>query len=81
MLLTVDLDGGLGGVGQSSLGTLACGSETTHGTAVIRDVKLGLALELLLEVLEESSVEVRTSKMLQSVSADCPHCCAFSFAK
>lgn len=34
----VDLDGGLGSVGKSSLGTLASGSETSEGTWVVGDV-------------------------------------------
>jgi hypothetical protein len=38
----VDLDGGLGTVGESTLGTLASGSQTTEGTGVAGHVLLGL---------------------------------------
>jgi len=65
----VDLNSGLGSVGEGSLGTLACGSETTHGTAVGGDVLLGLALELLLEVLEKGSVEIGSTQV--SVTSSC----------
>ena len=38
----VDLDGGLGTVGESTLGTLASGSQTAEGTGVVGHVLLGL---------------------------------------
>ena len=59
----VDLNSGLGGVGESTLGTLASSSETAEGTGVAADVLLGLAGELLLEVIKEVSVEVLSSQM------------------
>ena len=59
----VDLDGGLGDTGEGALGALASAAETAKGTGVVGDVELGLLLELLLEVLEESVVEVLSSKM------------------
>jgi len=34
----VDLNSGLGGVGESTLGTLASGSETTESTGISRDI-------------------------------------------
>lgn len=43
----VDLDGGLGTVGESTLGTLASGSQTAEGTGVLGDVLLGLLRTLL----------------------------------
>ena len=59
----VDLNSGLGGVGESTLGTLASSSETAKGTGVAADVLLGLAGELLLEVVKEVGVEVLSTKM------------------
>ena len=59
----VNLNGGLRHAGESALGTLACGAETAEGTGVIRDVELRLALELVLEVLEERVVEVLTTQV------------------
>lgn len=43
----VDLDGGLGTVGESTLGTLASGSQAAEGTGVLGDVLLGLLRTLL----------------------------------
>lgn len=54
----VDLNSGLGGVGESTLGTLASSPETTEGTSVTADVLLCLLCELLLEVVKEVGVEV-----------------------
>ena len=59
----VDLDGGLGTVGESALGTLASGSETAESTWVVGHVLLGLALELLLEVLKEVGIEILSSQV------------------
>jgi hypothetical protein len=59
----VDLDGGLGDGREGTLGTLASRPQTTHGTGVVRDVELVLALELLLEVLEKGVVEVLSSQV------------------
>lgn len=59
----VDLNSGLGSVGESTLGTLASSSETAKGTGVAADVLLGLAGELLLEVVEKVGVEVLSSQM------------------
>jgi hypothetical protein len=42
---TVDLNGGLGTAGQSTLGTLASSTETTKGTGVTGEIGLGLAVE------------------------------------
>ena len=54
----VDLNGGLGSVGESTLGTLASSSETTKGTGIARDVLLSFTCEFLLEVVKEIRVEV-----------------------
>ena len=59
----VNLDSGLRHDGEGTLGTLACGAETAEGTGVVRDVELRLALELVLEVLEERVVEVLTTQV------------------
>ena len=59
----VDLNSGLGGVGESTLGTLASSSETTKGTGIAADVFLRLLCELLLEVVKEVGVEVLSTKM------------------
>lgn len=59
----VDLNVGLSDRRKSALGTLACRAETTEGTSIVRDVELGLARELLLEVLEEGVVEVLTTQV------------------
>ncbi len=59
----VNLNGGLGGVGQSTLSTLASSAETTEGTGITREVLASLALELLLEVVQQVGVEVLTTKV------------------
>lgn len=59
----VDLDGGLSNGRESSLSTLTSRSQSSQSTGVVRDVKLGLPLELSLEVLKEVVVEVLTTKM------------------
>jgi hypothetical protein len=53
----VDLDGGLGGRGEGTLGTLASGAETTESTSVGGEVLLVLALELGDEVGDETARE------------------------
>ena len=59
----VDLDVGLGGTGKSSLRALASSAETAKGTLVVADVLLGLALEVLGEVVDHAVVEVLTTKV------------------
>ena len=59
----VDFDGGLGDGRKGSLGTFTGGSQSTHGTGIVRDVELVLAFELLLEVLEKGVVEVLSSQV------------------
>jgi hypothetical protein len=76
----VNLNSGLGGVGESTLGTLASSPETTESTGIAADVYktvsmnsdgsvklllsfLRLFRELLLEVVEEVSVEVLSSQV------------------
>ena len=59
----VDLDGGLGDAGKRALGTLASAPQSPERAGVVRDVKLGLALKLLLEVLQEGVVEVLTTQV------------------
>lgn len=48
---------------QGTLSTFASRSETTESTWVVRDVVFGLALELSLEVLEESGIEILTTQV------------------
>lgn len=59
----VNLNSGLGGVGESTLGTLASSPQTTESTGVTRDVLLSLPLELLLEVVKKVGIEVLTTKV------------------
>jgi hypothetical protein len=59
----IDLNGGLGDGREGALGTLASRTETTESTSIARDVELVLALELLLEVLQEGVVEVLSSQV------------------
>ena len=59
----VNLDGGLGSRGQSTLGTLASSTETTESTGVGGEVLLVLALELVDEVVDETVVKVFTTKV------------------
>jgi hypothetical protein len=59
----VDLNGGLGGRRESALGALASGAETTESTSVGAEVLLVLALELVAEVVDETVVEVLTTKV------------------
>jgi len=59
----VDLNGGLGTAGESTLGALASSAKTTEGTGVAGEVLLGLALEVLLAVVQEVGVEVLTTQV------------------
>lgn len=59
----VDLDGGLSNGRKSSLSTLTSRPQSSQSTSIVRDVKLGLPLELSLEVLKEVVVEVLTTKV------------------
>lgn len=59
----VNLDGGLGSVGQGTLSTLASSAETTESTSITGEILASLALELLLEVLKEVSIEILTTKV------------------
>lgn len=59
----VDLNCGLGHTGERPLGTLTSGPQTPERTGILRDVELGLALELLLEVLKQVVVEVLTTQV------------------
>src|SRR5690606_37094499 len=59
----VNFDGGLGDGGKGTLSTFASRAETTESTWVITNIKLGLALELSLEVVKESGVEILSTKM------------------
>lgn len=67
----VDLNSGLGGVGESTLGTLASSSETTEGTGVTADVLLRLLGEFLLEVVKEVGVEVLSTCDEVSICLTC----------
>jgi hypothetical protein len=59
----VDLDGGLSGRGESSLGTFTSGSETSQSTNVSAQVLLMLSLELVNEVVNQTVVEVFTTQV------------------
>lgn len=59
----VDLDSGLSNGRESSLSTFTSRPQSSQSTSVVRDVKLGLPLELSLEVLKEVVVEVLTTKV------------------
>lgn len=59
----VDLNGGLGNGGKGTLSTLASRAETTESTWVITNLELGLALELSLEVVKESGIEILSTEM------------------
>jgi hypothetical protein len=59
----VDLNGSLGSVGEGTLSTLASSAETTEGTGITGHILAGLALELLLEVLEEVGIEILTTQV------------------
>jgi len=59
----IDLDVGLGGRGESPLGTLAGGTETAEGTLVLLEVLAVLALELLGEEVNHAVVEIFTTKV------------------
>ena len=59
----VDLDRRLRAVGQRALGPLASGAQATERARVARHVLLGLAGELLLEVVEQVGVEVLSSQV------------------
>jgi len=50
----VDFDGGLCDGGEGTLGTLACGAETTDGVQVGGEVLPFLVLEILREVVDET---------------------------
>ena len=57
----VDLDGGLGGGGERSLGSLAGGSESSKSSSVGREILLVLSLEFSNKVGDESVVARRQS--------------------
>jgi len=59
----VDLNGGLSSGREGTLGTLASSAETTESTGVGGQVLLVLALELVDEVVDETVVEVLTTKV------------------
>mmetsp|Transcript_8364 Transcript_8364/g.13279 ORF Transcript_8364/g.13279 Transcript_8364/m.13279 type:complete len:629 (+) Transcript_8364:30-1916(+) len=59
----VDLDGRLGGRGQSALGALASSADAAEGTRVVRRILLVLALEVLDAVRHKAVVEVLTAQM------------------
>jgi len=57
------IDFRLMGTGQDSLGLLALGSETSHGTRVALDVDTALLLELGNAEVDEDIIEIFTTKM------------------
>lgn len=59
----IDLNGGLGGVGESTLSTLASSAQAAEGSGVTREILSCFSLELLLEVVQEVGVEVLSSQM------------------
>ena len=59
----VDLDGGLGGVGERSLGTLASSSETAQRAGIATDVFFRFLRELFLEVVEKVGIEILAAQM------------------
>jgi hypothetical protein len=59
----IDFNGGLGSRRESTLSTLASSAETTDSTGVGRDILLVLALELLDKVVDETVIEIFTTKM------------------
>jgi len=59
----VDLDRGLGGRREGSLGSLTCGSQSSQSSGVGGEVLLVLPLELLDKVVDESVVEVLTTQV------------------
>ena len=59
----INLDSGLGGVGQSALGTLTGSSQAAQSPGIAGKVLSSLALELLLEVVKEVGIEILTTKM------------------
>jgi len=59
----IDLNGRLGNTRKGAFGTLTSTPQTSEGTRILRDIKLALPLELVLEVLEECIVEILTTQM------------------
>jgi hypothetical protein len=59
----VDFDGGLCSRRESTLSTLASSAKTTNSTGICRDILLVLALEFLDEVVDETVIEIFTTKM------------------
>lgn len=59
----VDLNGGLSGRRESSLGTLASGSKTSQSTDVGAKILLVLALEFVDKVVDQTVVEVLTTQV------------------
>lgn len=59
----VDLNCGLSDAGKGPLGTFASAPQSSSGTSIVRDIKFGLLLELLLEVIQQVVVEILTTKM------------------
>eukprot|EP00040_Diaphanoeca_grandis_P038183 m.255958 g.255958 ORF g.255958 m.255958 type:complete len:541 (-) comp33994_c0_seq1:342-1964(-) len=59
----VDLDGCGGDGREGTLCSLACRSKTTHSTGACGDVLAGLGLKHFLDVVEETVVEILTTKV------------------
>jgi len=59
----INFNSGLSDTRECPLGTFASRPETPESTSIIRNVVLSLPLELILEVLEESVIEIFASKM------------------
>ena len=59
----VNLDRGLSNARKRPLSTFASTPQSTDGTCIVRNIKLGLLEEFLLEVLQEVVVEILTTKM------------------
>lgn len=57
----INLDCRLGDARQGSLGTLTGTAETTQCSSILRNIKLGLLLELVLEVLQKVVIEILTT--------------------
>lgn len=59
----VNLDRGLGSVGQGALRTLASRPQATQSAGVAREIFLSFSLEFLLQMLEDVGVEVLATKV------------------
>lgn len=65
----INLNRRLGDARKGSLSTLARAAETSQCSGIVRDIELGLPLELILEVLQKVVIKILTTQVSISSSS------------